>query len=72
MFKGQKAYDEIHDRVETAISNIFWDYQTKYDLSGDIDPLDSLELDDLTDKLTELVTRVLQFEYDWQKGGEVD
>lgn len=68
MFKNDKMHMEIKERVETALDEIFLDYQTRFDMSGDIEPLDSFALDETTDRLTEIITDVLQFEFDYFRG----
>lgn len=65
MFKGDKKYNEIREKIEDAINEIFIDYQIAYEIEcGDIQPLDDLELEETTDKLAEIVQRVLQYQFD--------
>lgn len=68
MFKGLKRYDEIKEKLNNAIDEIFSEYQNEYDLSGDIEPLQAFALEETTDKLTEIIQDVLQFEYDYFRG----
>lgn len=68
MFKGDKVHNEIQARLETAIDEIFLDYQNRYDMSGDIEPMQAFYLDEYIDKTTELIQDILQFEYDFFRG----
>lgn len=68
VFKGDKRYNEIKEKLELAIDDILIEYQTNYDLSGDIGPLQALELDNAIDKTTEIIQSVLQFEFDFFRG----
>lgn len=68
MFKGLKRYDEIREKLELAIDEIFLEYQDQYDMSGDIEPMQAFALEETTDKLTEIIQDVLQFEYDYFRG----
>lgn len=65
MFNGQKRFDEIHAKLTDAIDEIFGEYQTKYGMSGDIEPLQALALDESIDRTTEIIQSVLQFEFDY-------
>ena len=68
MFKGDKRYNEIKEKLESAIDDIFNEYQTNYNMSGDIEPLQALALDDAIEKTTEIIQSVLQFEFDFFRG----
>ena len=51
--------------LERKINDIFLEQQIKNNIeSGDIEPLDAIKLDKLVDELTELITKVLEYQKD--------
>ena len=68
MFRGQKRFDEIREKLNTAIEEIFVEYQEHYEMSGDIEPLYSLALDEKEDEIAEIIQAVLQYEFDFTRG----
>lgn len=53
----------IRKMLEEKINEIFLDRQIAAGIqSGDIEPLDSIKMDELTDELAELIDKVLKFQ----------
>ena len=68
MFRGDKRFEEIKEKVENAIDDILNGYQLNYELSGDITPLDSVHLEKLIDETAETLQNILQFEFETENG----
>lgn len=50
---------ELFDLIDEKINDIFLEYQKANDIaSGDISPLQSLDLEEIEDKLTDLIMSV--------------
>lgn len=63
-FKSDKIHTEIADRIADFTDELMLDYQLHYGIAnGDIQPLDALELEKTTDKLAEIITSVLEYEF---------
>lgn len=55
------------ESVDNAVFNILLSLQNRYNItSGDIEPLQAFALDELTEKLTELVTDIIKLEMMYQ------
>lgn len=51
--------EELFDLIDEKINDIFLEYQKANDIaSGDISPLQSLDLEEIEDKLTDLIMSV--------------
>ena len=54
---------ETYEKVETAVESVFEQMQESLGITdGGIEPLDSVDLDDAQEKLTEIICRVLKWE----------
>jgi hypothetical protein len=50
---------ELYQLVEQAVNDLFQKYQAAHGIeSGDIDPMELMELEEIQDKLTDLIIRV--------------
>lgn len=64
MFKGQNRHDEIREKLNDAISDIFMEYQTQYQMWGDEEPIYSMALDEKEDEIVDIVQTMLQAQFD--------
>jgi hypothetical protein len=52
---------ELYQLVEASVSDLFYQYQKANGIeNGDIDPMEAFELDELQEKLTDLIIRANQ------------
>lgn len=55
--------ERINEMLADKINEVFAEMQKEMNIeSGDILPMDNLELDDLTDKMAEVIARVISYQ----------
>lgn len=56
-------HTEVYELLEAKINEVFLEMQEKYNIKdGGISPMDTIELDNLTDLMTDLIVQVLKKE----------
>lgn len=65
MFRTTQLHDEITNKIESAMTEIFLEYQTRYNMSGDVEPMQSMIYDESIERLADITQQILQFEYDY-------
>lgn len=61
--------EQIKSDVEEKINEVFLKHQEMLGIkSGDIDPFDQVELDDIIENLSDIIAKVLKYEFNYTEG----